>query len=65
MKIPIFLLFIFNMSLKVTIGVVKRGVKELEMYRKEVVEGEAKLKSLSSEDDTFSQSKLGLFLNII
>lgn len=47
-------------SLKVALGVVRRGVKELEMYRKEVEDGENKLESLSLEDNFYAQTARAL-----
>ena len=47
-------------TLKVSIGVVRRAVKELEMYRKEVEDGESKLAELSPEDNFYAQTARGL-----
>ena len=44
-------------TLKVSAGVVKRAVKELEMYRQEVAEGEQKLAALPKDDNFYSQTQ--------
>ena len=47
-------------TLKVSTGVTKRFIKELEMYRKEVEEGQAKLESLPTSDNFYSQTREAL-----
>jgi hypothetical protein len=47
-------------TLKVSTGVVKRAVKELEMYRKEVEEGENKLQTLPTNDNFYAQTQKAL-----
>ena len=47
-------------TLKVSTGVVKRAVKELEMYRQEVDEGENKLKTMPTNDNFYSQTQKAL-----
>lgn len=49
-----------KMSLKVVAGVCRRGVKELEMYREEVRQGEAKLAALPKDDNFYSQTQNAL-----
>lgn len=49
-----------NTTLKVNTGIVKRGVKDLEMYRQEVVDGETKLASMPTNDNFYSQTKQAL-----
>jgi len=48
------------MSLKVATGVVRRAVKELEMYRKEVEEGERKLDAMALDDNFYAQTARAL-----
>jgi hypothetical protein len=44
-------------TLKVSAGVLKRAVKELEMYTREVSEGEKKLAGLPKDDNFYSQTQ--------
>ena len=47
-------------TLKVSTGVVKRAVKELEMYRQEVQDGEQKLSTMPVNDNFYSQTQKAL-----
>jgi len=47
-------------TLKVSTGVVKRAVKELDMYRQEVRDTEQKLSAMPTNDNFYSQTQKSL-----
>ena len=47
-------------SLRIKVGVLKRAVKELKMYKKEVIDNEAKLRALGEGHDRYRQTKQAL-----